>query len=444
MGLDKKQSSSSSSSDGSLTRMIIRPTEDTPLLQRKSPQQQPPLSSQSKAFANVFIAIVGAGVLGLPYTFMKCGWFTSLLMISAVATLTCHCMMLLVHTRKKIESSSSSSISTTITSFGDLGFAVCGPIGRSTVDIMVVLSQTGFCIGYLIFIGNTLASLFNSSTILANVGLPPKIWGFAAKSFYIWGIFPFQLGLNAIPSLTLLAPLSIFADIVDVGAMGIVMVEEVATVVKQRPAVEAFAGFSAFFYGLGVAVFSFEGIGLVLPLESEMKDKKKFGKTLVFTMVLIAVLYGSFGALGYFAFGDNTRDIITANLGKGLLSTLVQLGLCINLFFTLPLMMNPVYEVVERRYWDGRYCLWMRWMLVLVISFAALFVPNFADFMSLVGSSICCALGFVLPALFHFVAFKNEMGWQGVYLDVAIIILGAVLGATGTWSSLSEIFSVNV
>lgn len=161
-------------------------------------------------------------------------------------------------------------------------------------------------------------------------------------------------------------------------------------------------------------------------------------------MVLIAVLYGSFGALGYFAFGDNTRDIITANLGKGLLSTLVQLGLCINLFFTLPLMMNPVYEVVERRYWDGRYCLWMRWMLVLVISFAALFVPNFADFMSLVGSSICCALGFVLPALFHFVAFKNEMGWQGVYLDVAIIILGAVLGATGTWSSLSEIFSVNV
>ncbi|KAF7127552.1 hypothetical protein RHSIM_Rhsim11G0197900 [Rhododendron simsii] len=421
-GLMDNNKSTSSSSDGS-----IIPTEDTPLLlQGKSPKQQPPppLSSQSKAFANVFIAIVGAGVLGLPYTFMKCGWFTSLLMISAVAALTCHCMMLLIHTRKKLEDSSS----TTITSFGDLGFAVCGPIGRFTVDFMVVLSQTGFCIGYLIFIGNTLASLFNSST---NVRLTPKIWGFTAKSFYIWGVFPFQLGLNAIPSLTLLAPLSIFADIVDVGAMGIVMVEEVLTVVKQRPAVEAFAGFSAFFYGLGVAVFSFEGVGLVLPLESEMKDKKKFGKTLGLTMLFIAVLYGSFGALGYFAFGDDTRDIITGNLGKGLLSTLVQLGLSINLFFTLPLMMNPVYEVMERRYWDGRYCLWMRWMLVLVISFVALSVPNFADFMSLVGSSICCALGFVLPALFHFLAFKNEMGWKGLYLDVGIIILGAVLGATG-------------
>lgn len=434
--MDKNKSSSSS--DGG-----IIPTEDTPLLlqsqaQGKSSQQQPPLSSQSKAFANVFIAIVGAGVLGLPNTFMKCGWFTSLLMISVVAALTCHCMMLLIYTRKKLEESSSSLI---ITSFGDLGFAICGPIGRFTVDFMVVLSQTGFCIGYLIFIGNTFASLFNSSP---SVRLSPKIWGVTAKTFYIWVVFPFQLGLNAIPSLTLLAPLSIFADIVDVGAMGIVMAEEVFTVVKQRPAVEAFAGFSTLFYGLGVAVFSFEGVGLVLPLESEMKDKKNFGKTLGLIMVFIAVLYGSFGSLGYFAFGDETRDIITGNLGRGLLSTLVQLGLCINLFFTLPLMMNPVYEVMERRYWDGRYCLWMRWMLVLVISFVALSVPNFADFMSLVGSSICCALGFVLPALFHFIAFKNEIGWKGLYSDVVIIILGAVLGATGTWSSLLEIVSVKV
>ncbi|CDY52806.1 BnaCnng23450D [Brassica napus] len=43
-------------------------------------------------------------------------------------------------------------------------------------------------------------------------------------------------------------------------------------------------------------------------------------------------------------------DIITANLGAGLISTIVQLGLCINLFFTFPLMMNPVFEIVERRF----------------------------------------------------------------------------------------------
>ncbi|KAK4401308.1 Amino acid transporter AVT3C [Sesamum angolense] len=416
------------------------PREDSPLLPAKGNPQI--LSSQPKTFANVFISVVGAGVLGLPYTFMRTGWLTSLIMIFFVAALTYQCMMLLIHTRKKLEDSPVGGFPK-ITSFGDLGFVVCGSIGRFAVDFMVVLSQAGFCIGYLIFIGDTLALLFRSSFTLPAAG--HKIMGVSvsAKSVYIWTCFPFQLGLNSIPSLTLLAPLSIFADVVDLGAMGLVMVEDFLVFTKQMPAVEAFGTLSTFFYGLGVAVYSFEGIGMALPLESEMKDKSKFGKILGMTMLFIAVMYAAFGAMGYFAFGGNTRDIITANMGKGMLSTLVKLGLCINLFFTFPLMMNPVYEVFERRFWEGKYCLWMRWMLVLAVSLVALFVPNFADFSSLVGSSTCCALGFVLPAMFHYLTFKDEMSWRGASGDFIIIVLGVALAVSGTWYSLSEIFHVN-
>ncbi|TQD89195.1 hypothetical protein C1H46_025240 [Malus baccata] len=95
---------------------------------------------------------------------------------------------------------------------------------------------------------------------------------------------------------------------------------------------------------------------MVLPLESEAKDKDKFGKVLAWTMTFISLMYGfygSFGAFGYFAFGDQTKDMITANYGAGLISTLVKLGLVMNLFFTLPIMMNPVYEIVERLFWGG-------------------------------------------------------------------------------------------
>lgn len=370
---------------------------------------------------------------------MRTGWVTCLVMIFVVAALTYHGMMLLIKTRNKLEDSPSCGFAK-IASFGDLGFSVCGHPGRLAVDLMIVLSQAGFCVGYLIFIGNTLANLFNSS-----VSLPvPMIWGVSAKSLYIWGGFPFQLGLNSIPSLTLLAPLSIFADIVDLGAMAVVMVQDVLIFTKGLPVLQAFGSFSTFFYGLGVAVYSFEGIGMALPLEAEMKDKSKFGRILALTMFFIATMYGSFGLLGYFAFGPETKDIITANMGKGLLSTIVQLGLCINLFFTFPLMMNPVYEVFERTFWGGRYCLWMRWMLVLVVSLVALFVPNFADFLSLVGSSTCCMLGFVLPALFHYLTFKDEMSWRRASPDLCMIVLGVTVGVTGTWYSLQEIFSVKV
>ncbi|KAE8008897.1 hypothetical protein FH972_005367 [Carpinus fangiana] len=402
------------------------PREDTPLL-----GEAQALSSQSKTFANVFIAIVGAGVLGLPYAFKRTGWLMSLLMLAAVAGLTHHCMMLLVYTRRKLESVSGFS---KINSFGDLGFTVCGPFGKFLVDILIILSQAGFCVGYLIFIGNTMADLINFN---------PRILGMVPKSFYIWGCLPFQLGLNSIATLTHLAPLSIFADVVDLGAIGVVMVEDVLVFLKQRPAVKAFGGLSVFFYGMGVAIYSFEGVGMVLPLESEMKDKDKFGKVLALTMAFISLMYGGFGALGYFAFGEETKDMITANLGAGLVSTLVKLGLCVNLFFTLPIMMNPVYEIVERRFWGGTYCLWLRWLLVFFVSLVALSVPNFADFLSLVGSGVCCALGLVLPPLFHFLVFKDEMGWKGWSLDVGIGLLGIVLGVSGTWYALLEIFSAN-
>ncbi|KAE8707177.1 Amino acid transporter ANTL2 [Hibiscus syriacus] len=426
MGFDKEASSSSH-----VLKVPALPREDTPLL-----GQPRHLSSQSKTFANVFIAIVGAGVLGLPYTFKKTGWLMGSLMLFSVAILAYHCMMLLVFTRRKLESLHGFS---KISSFGDLGFEVCGPLGRFAVDIMIVLAQAGFCVSYLIFIANTLAYVFNAD----DDNNQARILGLTPKTLYLWACFPFQLGLNSIATLTHLAPLSIFADVVDLAAVGVVMVEDVFVFLKNMPELKAFGGFSVFFYGLGVAVYSFEGVGMILPLELEAKYKDKFGKVLAFCMAFITLLYGAFGLLGYMAFGEETKDIITTNLGAGLISTLVQLGLCINLFITFPLMMNPVYEVVERRLCDGRYCLWLRWAVVLGVSLVALLVPNFADFLSLVGSSVCCTLGFVLPALFHFLVFKGELGWDGVLLDAVIVVVGVIMGISGTWSSLIEIFASN-
>nr|XP_043631852.1 amino acid transporter AVT3A [Erigeron canadensis] len=411
----------------------LPPTETTPLIK---PSSQKHLSSNFKTFANVFIAIVGAGVLGLPYTFKRTGYATGTLTVFAVAYFTNHCMLLLVKTRKKLESVNGFS---KINSFGDLGFVVAGPIGRSAVDVMIVLSQAGFCVSYLIFVSNTLVNIFDLE--LVNGVSNFRVFGLSAKTFYIWLCFPFQLGLNAIPTLTHLAPISIFADIVDIGAMGVVMVEEVMIYVNSSNVLKAFGGFSVFFYGLGVAVYAFEGIGMVLPLESETAKKDKFGNVLSVTVGFIALMFAAFGVIGYFAFGDETKDIITTNLGEGWLSGVVQLGLCLNLFLTFPIMMNPVYEVFERMFCDGKYSLWVRWGMVLVVTFVALLVPNFADFLSLVGSSVCIVLGFVLPALFHLMVFRDELSIIWWIKDGAFIVFGVLLAVTGTWTSLQEIFA---
>ncbi|KAK6797888.1 hypothetical protein RDI58_005590 [Solanum bulbocastanum] len=312
------------------------PGEDVPFL-----GQNQQLSSPLKTFANIFMSLVGAGVLELPCTFKRTGWVMGSLLIISIATLSNYCMMLLVYCRRKLESQFEGA---KISSFGDLGFAVCGPIGRFVVDVMIVLSQACFSVGYMIFIG----------------------------------------------------------------ALGVVMVEDVLIYLKNRPSLEMFGGFSVFFYCLGVAVFAFEGMGMVLSLESETRDKNKFGKILGLSVAFVAFLYGAFGALGYFAFGEETKDIITTNFRQGSLSSLVQLGLCINLFLAFPLMMNPVYEVMERRFNEGRYCLWLRWLVVL---------------------TVCCVALTVLILLI-------SCRWL-----VAVIVLFWAFAVYGTSSSLAKIFS---
>ncbi|CAN4083598.1 unnamed protein product [Withania somnifera] len=366
----------------SSSHVLKIPGEDAPFLGKN---QQ--LSSPAKTFANIFMSLVGAGVLGLPYTFKRTGWVMGTLLIISVATLTYYCMMLLVYSRRKLESKSE-------------------PVKSHLLVIWDLL-----CVDpSVVFI------LVHSSITETN----PKIMGFSHKS----------LGLNSIPTLTLLAPLSIFTEIVDLGASGV-----------NRPSLEMFGGFSVFFYGLGVAVYAFEGMGMVLPLKSETRDKDKFGKILGLSMAFVAFLYGGFGALGYFAFGEETKDIVTINFGQGLLSSLVQFGLCIDLFLAIPLMMNIVYEVMERRFCEGRYCLWLRWLGVLALSFVALTVPNFADFMSLNGSSVSVVLGFVLPALFHLIVFKDVLSWCSLTLDAAFIVMETAFAVYGTSSSLIRIFS---
>ncbi|PHT85101.1 hypothetical protein T459_13544 [Capsicum annuum] len=103
------------------------PREDTPLL-----TDTRHLSSSFKTFTNVFIAVVVAGVLGLPYSFKKIGWLMGTVMLLLVASLTYHCMMLWCIILGK-------SLNPIIKLprfhlLGDLGYA----------DAMIVLSQAGF------------------------------------------------------------------------------------------------------------------------------------------------------------------------------------------------------------------------------------------------------------------------------------------------------------
>ena len=41
-----------------------------------------------------------------------------------------------------------------VESYSDLGFQIFGPFGKGLVDFSLASSQIGFCIAYILFVGN--------------------------------------------------------------------------------------------------------------------------------------------------------------------------------------------------------------------------------------------------------------------------------------------------
>ncbi|CAM6122153.1 unnamed protein product [Calypogeia fissa] len=114
------------------------------------------LSSVKKTFCNIVISV---GVLGMPYTFKQSGWLSRSLALAFIGLASYYNMMLLVKSKRKLESEGNDNIQ----SYSDLGFVAHGELGRMLVDVAIIISQGGFCVAYLIFTGENLASVVSSN-----------------------------------------------------------------------------------------------------------------------------------------------------------------------------------------------------------------------------------------------------------------------------------------
>ncbi|KAL3678346.1 hypothetical protein R1sor_021302 [Riccia sorocarpa] len=407
------------------------PHDETPLLGCAGSGR----ASTFKTYFNIIISIVGAGVLGLPYTFRVSGWAVAAVCVTVSAVLSYCCMIHLVRCREKLQKEGHRFIQT----YGDLGDAAFGNWGRQFIDIMVLVSQSGCCVAYLIFIGRNVSSVFTGDV--------------RQYCYFIALIFPFEVLLSWVRSLSGLAPFSIVADVCNVLAMAVVVRDDFHDF-QGVSEIKALTSWSALPFAMGVAVYCYEGFGMTLTLHSSMKRPSEFPKTLGIAFVLITGLYLSFGFIGYLAYGEETQDIITLNLPNDWTTVAVKIGLCVGLFFTFPIMMFPVHEIFERKLlfndWFQKqtqsllletiWCNFVRALIVLVVAAVAIMVPGFGVFISLVGSTVCAMLAFVVPAVLHMKVLGNESTLLTKVGDYALIICGVSFAMYGTYTSVRDIF----
>lgn len=403
-----------------------------PLLQKHGRQGT---ASRPQAFGNIIISVLGTGVLGLPYAFRVSGWAASAGAIFCAALLTYYCMMLVVRCREKSEELDQVNILT----YGDLGGHTYGKLGRFAAETMLLISQCGGSVSYLVFVGQNLSSLFTGSS--------------NRSSFFIFILVPVEIALAWVRTLSSLASFSIFADVCSILAMAIVIKDDYSSF-QGLDEVQTFTCWQALPFVVGVAVFCFEGFGMTLPLEASMREPQKFGKVLGLAFLFLTSLYVGFGFAGYVAYGNETQDIVTLNLPNDWSAVAVKVGLCISLLLSFPVMMHPIHEMFEIKLMKSSWFQkissvpWMEMVLfkilravtVVILAILASSMPGFGVFVSLVGSTVCALLAFVFPALFHLRAFRGCLHFSQKAIDLTILVCGIGFAIYGTYSTCVDVF----
>jgi solute carrier family 32 (vesicular inhibitory amino acid transporter) len=146
-------------------------------------------------------------------------------------------------------------------------------------------------------------------------------------------------------------------------------------------------------------------------------------------------------------YGDDVKSQVTLKLPEGRVSSKLAIyTTLINPFSKYALMVTPLATAVEERLLTAgtkskrSFSVLIRTLLVVSTVVVALAVPFFGHLMALVGSLLSVMASMLLPCVFYLKIFGvARCGGAEVALIAAILVLGSLVAATGTYSSLKKI-----
>ncbi|KAF9322168.1 neutral amino acid transporter [Podila horticola] len=364
--------------------------------------------SAVKASFLLIKAFVGTGILFLPRAFSR----------GALVAIVCFfAFLLLVKVRLVIGEN-----------FQDMGGVLYGRWMRLAVLLSVALSQIGFVCAYLIFVSQNLDAVVQTFTKCTFHGI--------AQKYYILIPLVVLIPLVLIRRMSILSVPSMFANLFIIFGIIYLWYFSINSLAHHGagPNITLFNK-DDFALLIGTAVFSYEGIGLIIPITESMAEPEKFPRVLAITMTIVTLIFTSIGALCYAAFGSNVQTIVLLNLPiQGGMTVTVEILYSLAIILSVPLMLSPASRIVEHGVFGTRsggqdlkvkmQKNFLRTVLIClcaVLSFA-IGGPNLDKFVSFVGSVACMPLCFIFPALFHYRACAKTA--RAKIIDIFLGLLG--------------------
>jgi len=391
---------------------------------------------------------IGTGILAMPDALKNSGiWFGTVgLVILSVFCVSCmHLLVLSAHklcrkTGRPFMSYSEVAHQAFATSDSSK-LRMFQNVARNVINVFLCITQLGFCCVYFVYISQNIKLVFDHHF----TEIDQKVYMTAT-------LIPI-LALCSIRNLKRLAPISMLANMLQMVGLGLTffyLLRDLPPTWDRGP----FATWGQLPLYFGTAIYAFEGIGVVLPLENQMREPRALrGWTGVLntSMVIVTCLYIAIGFFGYLKYGDAVEGAITLNLPpEEWLSQIIIVMMCLAIFFSYALQFYVPVELIlpsvkarvsESYHLPAEFVL--RYSIVLLTFGLAAAIPKLDLFISLVGAASSSTLALMAPTVIHTMAFWDELSGSKAALvcgrNGLLFTIGFVGFLTGTFVSVGNI-----
>lgn len=387
---------------------------------------------------------IGTGILAMPDAFLNAGLALGTFGVLLIGAICTHCMHMLVHCahelcrRNKTPSLGFSQVAELSFQSGPACLQKHAKKIRTAVNVFLVITQLGFCCVYFVFVAKNLQQVTEQYTS----DVPSYV-------FLLVLLLP-MIVLNWVTNLKYLTPVSLFAAILTATGLAITFFYILQGLPKTNT-VKMFAPWHRLPLFFGTAIYAFEGIGIVLPLENNMKNPEDFGGltgVLNTVMVIVACLYTGVGFFGYLRYGEHVKGSITLNIPQDeILGQSVRVMMAISIFLSYGLQfyvpVGIIWSSLKKKVPPESHKkveLGLRTALVFLTFCIAMVVPDLGVVISLVGAVSSSTLALIFPPILELVTFWNHGLTTSMYIkDLAILLFGLVGFGFGTYVSIHNI-----
>lgn len=262
-------------------------------------------------FIHLLKGSLGSGILAMPLAFAHAGLGFGLACTFAIGMICTYCVHILVKTahvlcrRRHIPSLGFAEVAEAAFLAGPQSMHKFSRLAKAIINTFLVIDLLGCCCVYIVFVSKNIKQVVDYYT---HEHIDVRL--------YMVALLPFLILLNLVRRLKWLAPFSMVANVLIGTGMGITFYYIFVDLppIDSKPHFAPFEELPMFF---GTAIFALEGIGVVMPLENNMKTPTHFigcPGVLNLGMFFVVIFYAFTGFFGFLKYGFETEGSITLNL----------------------------------------------------------------------------------------------------------------------------------